>query len=58
MTKRLTSFAAYACSLFLTLSGVFMMHSPSVELEVIGVIAMLVGVTFAITNFRITLNDF
>ncbi len=58
MARRLATYAAYVFSLGLIGIGVLMMHSPSVEFEVVGCVTMLVGVTFTLTNIRISLNDF
>ena len=58
MAGRLAAYAAYAFSLTLIVIGVIMMHSPSIEFEVVGVMAILVGVTFMLTNIRISLNNY
>ncbi len=58
MVRRLSTYTAYAFSLMLIVNGVIMMHSPSVEFEVVGVSTMLIGVTFLLTNIRISLNAF
>jgi len=58
MVGRLAAYAAYAFSLTLIGLGVIMMYSPSVEFEVVGVSTMLIGVTFLLTNIRISLNAF